>query len=159
MKHIHLGPPVYLYQDRNIFLSVRVYRRVQSASQRVHKVTQGLYAESGYPLPRKSAVRRSECFGGSTRSLRTHSITVVRVPGTSEVRDFTASLKGKKMLKSRLRKRPKRHWRTNRQGRKKKRRIDRRTDRFLGGVRSIRSRLNYMKGNLNTLPMSSQRTD
>ena len=61
-----LGAQVYLSQARDIFLSVRVYRRVQPSGRRVHKVSQSPYAELGYPC--KSAVRRSGYFEGSTRS-------------------------------------------------------------------------------------------
>ena len=40
---------------------------MQPASRRVHKVREGLYAASGYPL-RQSTVRHSEWFGVSSRS-------------------------------------------------------------------------------------------
>ena len=105
-------PQVYLPQGRHLHRH-QVLRRVQPARRRVHKVREGSYAASGYPL-RQSAVRHSEWFGVSSYNFENplhHNGARARI----RTRDFTASPKTIKMFKARRSTRPKSHWKTDRQ--------------------------------------------
>ena len=69
MKHVHSGHSGFCSFKANIYVLTQVFCGVQPASRWEHKVREGPYATSGYPI-RKSAVRYSEWLGVSSHNLK-----------------------------------------------------------------------------------------